>query len=115
MIRLLIHAFTKRKQGNRYLIADAGRTWIVAQVNNKAFNSPVLCHVEGINDGPSALRAEVVQAQVADGRAVRQAYQCLHACQDTFNGHVNTERGRPLDSDDQAANLGFTLASRPGW
>lgn len=66
------------------IIATVGRTWIVAQVHNKALNSPVLCHVEGINNGPGALRAEVVQAQVADGGTIRQPYQCLHTCK----GHV---------------------------
>ena len=75
MARLLIQARPKGKQGSHYLMADAGDcTGVVAQVNNEAFYSPVLCHVEGINDGPGALRAEVVQAQVADGGAVRQPY-----------------------------------------
>lgn len=55
-------------------------TWIVAQVDDEAFDSPVLCHVEGINDGPGAFGAEVMQAQVADSGAVSQPYQCLHAC-----------------------------------
>lgn len=66
------------------MVATFGRTWIVAQVHDEAFDSPVLRHVQGINNGPGALRAEVVQAQVANGGTIRQPYQCLHACQ----GHV---------------------------
>ena len=82
-------------QQSKCAIATFGRTWVVAQVNDEAFHSPVLCHVEGIDYGSGALRAKVVQAQVADGGAIRQPYQRLHACQNMMICYVKTDRRKP--------------------
>jgi hypothetical protein len=57
---------------------NAASTWVVAQVNDVTLHAPVLGHVDSINEGTSALRAEVVQAQVGDSGPISQANQGLH-------------------------------------